>query len=220
MVIKGKWQGEGKMDKGDQLETSLVVQWSRICLPMQGTRVQSLAWEDPTCRGATKPMHHNYWACALEPVSHSYWARARTTTETCTPQSPCATTTEPACRQLLKSTHPSACVPQLLSPCAATTEAHAPRTHALQQEKPPQWDARAPQQRVAPTHHNQRESPRAATKTQCRQKKKGDQLYGDRWKVNFWWWTHCRIYRIRNIMLYTWNLYNVINQYYLNKNFF
>ena len=26
-------------------------------------------------RGATKPMRHNYWACALEPVSHNYWAR-------------------------------------------------------------------------------------------------------------------------------------------------
>ena len=24
-------------------------------------------------RGATKPMPHNYWACALEPVSHNYW---------------------------------------------------------------------------------------------------------------------------------------------------
>ena len=41
---------------------------------MQGTRVQALVWEDPTCHGATKPMHHNYWACALEPVSHNYWA--------------------------------------------------------------------------------------------------------------------------------------------------
>ena len=24
--------------------------------------------------GATKPMCHNYWACALEPMSHNYWA--------------------------------------------------------------------------------------------------------------------------------------------------
>ena len=40
--------------------TSLVAQWLRICLPMQGTRVQSLVGEDPTCRRATKPMHHNY----------------------------------------------------------------------------------------------------------------------------------------------------------------
>ena len=35
---------------------------------------RSLVWEDPTCRGATKPVRQNYWACALEPVSHSYWA--------------------------------------------------------------------------------------------------------------------------------------------------
>ena len=39
---------------------SLVVQWLRICLPMQGTRVQALVREDPICRRATKPMHHNY----------------------------------------------------------------------------------------------------------------------------------------------------------------
>ena len=33
---------------------------------------------------------------------------------------------------------------------ATTTEARAPRARALQQEKPPQWEAPAPQQRVAP----------------------------------------------------------------------
>ena len=41
------------------LGTSLVVQWLRIRLPMQGTRVRALVQEDPTCRGATKPVHHN-----------------------------------------------------------------------------------------------------------------------------------------------------------------
>ena len=40
--------------------TSLVVEWLRIRLPMQGTRVRALVWEDPTCRGATKPVRHNY----------------------------------------------------------------------------------------------------------------------------------------------------------------
>ena len=25
-----------------------------------GTRVQALLWKDPTCRGATKPVRHNY----------------------------------------------------------------------------------------------------------------------------------------------------------------
>ena len=57
-------------------ETSLVVQWIRIRLPMQGMWVQSLIQEDPTCHGATKPR-------------------------------------------------------------ATTTEAHAPRAWAPQQEKPP-----------------------------------------------------------------------------------
>ena len=70
---------------------------------MQGTRVRALVWEDPTCRGATKPVRQNYWACALEPVSHNYW-----------------------------------------SPHATTTEAHVPRACAWQQEKPLQWEARAP----------------------------------------------------------------------------
>ena len=42
------------------LGASLVAQWLRICLPMQGTRVRALVWEDPTCRGATRPVSHNY----------------------------------------------------------------------------------------------------------------------------------------------------------------
>ena len=42
------------------LGASLVAQWLRICLPMQGTRVRALVWEDPTCCGATKPVSHNY----------------------------------------------------------------------------------------------------------------------------------------------------------------
>ena len=71
--------------------------------------------EYPTCRRATKPMCHNYWACALEPVNHNYW-----------------------------------------SPCATTIEACAPRGHAPQQDKPPLTATR--------------ESPHAATKTQCNQK--------------------------------------------------
>ena len=39
---------------------SLVAQWLRICLLMQGMRVRALVWEDPTCRRATKPVSHNY----------------------------------------------------------------------------------------------------------------------------------------------------------------
>ena len=44
----------------DRLGTSLVAHWLRMHLPMQGTRVRALVWEDPTCRRATKPVHHNY----------------------------------------------------------------------------------------------------------------------------------------------------------------
>ena len=40
--------------------TSLVAQWLRIRLPMQGIWVQALVREDPTCHGATKPVCHNY----------------------------------------------------------------------------------------------------------------------------------------------------------------
>ena len=40
--------------------TSLVVQTIRIHLSMQGTQVQSLIQEVPTCRRAAQPMCHNY----------------------------------------------------------------------------------------------------------------------------------------------------------------
>ena len=79
----------------DGLGASLVAQWLRICLPMQGTRVRALVWEDSTCRGATGPVSHNYWA----------WASG-------------------------------ACTPQ--------------------QERPREWEARAPRWRVAPTRRNWR----------------------------------------------------------------
>ena len=45
----------------------------KICLPMQGTQVQYLVWEDTTYRRATKLVCHNYRACALEPGNHHYW---------------------------------------------------------------------------------------------------------------------------------------------------
>ena len=39
---------------------SLVAQWLRVYLPMQGTWVRALVWEDPTCHGAPGPVSHNY----------------------------------------------------------------------------------------------------------------------------------------------------------------
>ena len=43
---------------------SLVAQWLGVCLPVRGTRVRALVWEDPTCRGAYGPVSHGCWACA------------------------------------------------------------------------------------------------------------------------------------------------------------
>ena len=52
------------LEKNDNENTmtraSLVAQWLRVCLPMQGTWVRALVWEDPTCRGAAGPVSHNY----------------------------------------------------------------------------------------------------------------------------------------------------------------
>ena len=71
--------GASKRLGKSRCRASLVTQWLRIHLPMQGTWVQSLAQEDPTCRGATKPVRHNCWAhvlqllkpVSLEPVLHN-----------------------------------------------------------------------------------------------------------------------------------------------------
>ena len=76
--------------------TSLVVQWLRIHLPMQGTQVRALVREDLTCHGATKPGHHNYWACAPQPTCHNYWSL-------CT-YSPCSATREATAMRSLHTT--------------------------------------------------------------------------------------------------------------------
>ena len=79
---------------------------------MQGTRVRALVREDLTYHGANKPVHHNYWACALEPVSHNYWARAL----------------EPVSHNYW------ALVPQLLKPMFLEPMLHNKRSHS--NEKP------------------------------------------------------------------------------------
>ena len=81
----------------------------RICLAMQGTLVQSLVWEDPTCHSATKPKHHNYWASTLEPraTNQNYW-----TPRACAPQREATTMTSP-----LSGTEES--------PCTATKTQHS-----------------------------------------------------------------------------------------------
>ena len=59
MDFKGVGNG-GKNIKLDQAGASLVVQWLRIHLPMQRTRVRAPVREDPACRRATKPLRYNY----------------------------------------------------------------------------------------------------------------------------------------------------------------
>ena len=50
--------------RNDHIFTSLVIQWLRVCLTIQGTWVQSLVQKDSTCCRITKPVHHNRGARA------------------------------------------------------------------------------------------------------------------------------------------------------------
>ena len=59
-VSKVELMGHRKVLLKEKSRASLVAQWLRICLLMQGTRVRALVWEDPTCRGATRPVSRNY----------------------------------------------------------------------------------------------------------------------------------------------------------------
>ena len=54
----GDWIRKTRQESRDR--ASLVAQWLRICLLMQGTRVRALVWEDPTCHGAAGPVSHSY----------------------------------------------------------------------------------------------------------------------------------------------------------------
>ena len=62
---------------------------------------------------------------------------------------------------------------------AAATEAHEPRARALQQVKSLQWEAWAPQWRVAPCLSQLQESLCAAMKTQHNQKKKNTIFFNE-----------------------------------------
>ncbi|KAJ8797068.1 hypothetical protein J1605_001878 [Eschrichtius robustus] len=56
----GVWQPSPCVLTCSDFSASLVMQWLRIRLPIQGTRVRALVREDPTCRGATEPVRRNY----------------------------------------------------------------------------------------------------------------------------------------------------------------
>ena len=116
-AVPSQWRRDGLAQRGasiikalsiiSHLGTSLVVQWIRICLPMQETWVWSLVQEDSTCHGATMPVSHSYWPCAPRPRSHNYWSlspRAHAPHkkpqkwEACTPQHHPSKWGAPTCR--------------------------------------------------------------------------------------------------------------------------
>ena len=69
LIIREKYKS-----KLQWVRTSLVVQWVRIHLPVEGTWIQSLIREDSSCLRTSKPMRHNYWTWALGRKSHNCWA--------------------------------------------------------------------------------------------------------------------------------------------------
>ena len=91
----------------NQGRTTMVAQWLRNLLPMEGTQVRSYMWEDPTWGGAAKPLHHNFWSpCALEPVLHkkrSHHNEKLTPHITATREEPLLTTTRESPRAANKT---------------------------------------------------------------------------------------------------------------------
>ena len=70
------------------------------------TQVQSLVQKDFTCHGATKPVHRNYWACALELMLQKERSRSV--------RSPCTATRD---QTLLTTTPESLCTAEKI-PCS------------------------------------------------------------------------------------------------------
>ena len=67
------WSGQiSPIKKG--IRASLVAQWLRVCLLMQGTRVRALVWEDLTCRVSN-------WAREPQLLSLRVWSLCSATRE-------------------------------------------------------------------------------------------------------------------------------------------
>ena len=148
-----------------------MAQWLRICLPMQGTWLQALVREDPTCSGAIKPVYHNCWACALEPAGHNYWAHVL--------WSPCTTTTEPTCHNYWSpsSLGPTchnywACVLQPLKPACLEPVLHNKRSHPMR--SPHTATKSSPRSPHLEKAHSQQWRPNPAQK----KKKKEGKIFG------------------------------------------
>ena len=85
--------------------TSLVPQWLRIHLSMQGTQVRSLVREDPACRRATKPVCHNYWARMPQLLKPGNWSPCSATREATAMRSPHTAVKSSPCSPQLEEAH-------------------------------------------------------------------------------------------------------------------
>ena len=91
--------------KISKLRASLVVQWLRIRLAMQGTRVQSVMREDLTCHRATQPTHYNYRAELQSPCSETREGTALRSPRTATREQPRLTATGERPQAAVKTQH-------------------------------------------------------------------------------------------------------------------
>ena len=59
ILMNGILNKTSQTHKNVHFWASLVAQWLRVRLPMQGAWVRALVWEDPTCRGVAGPVSHS-----------------------------------------------------------------------------------------------------------------------------------------------------------------
>ena len=77
---------QGSLSLRRDPRASLVVQWLRIRLPMQGTRVRALVREDPTCCRAPKPREPQLLSLRSRARETQLLSPRAATTEACTPR--------------------------------------------------------------------------------------------------------------------------------------
>ena len=138
----------------DWTELNLVVQWLRICLPMQRTQVQSLVQEDSACLRANKSVDHNY----SSPCAQSLCS---TTRETISMRSP-HTREQPLLQETRESLHVPA---KLLQSCLTLCDPKdyslpASSVHGILQARILEW--------VALPSSRGSSQPRGGTQVSCR----------------------------------------------------
>ena len=87
-----------------RIGTSLVVQWLRIHLPTQGTQVQSLIWEGPTCTTACEScvlqwLRSHLRACASQQEKLPQWEASTSQQRVSSQLQKACAATNPHCSQ-------------------------------------------------------------------------------------------------------------------------